>query len=331
MHPALATEQLVEQSKSFVFQDARVYTYNDDIAISYPSPVDIEGAVDGKTLFALLSKSKEKTLTLQVEGGEMLVKGKRTKAGLRLEAEIQLPLEELGTPKDWIELPDKFEKAVEFCQFSAGHDEDRPLLTCLLVEGQYVSSCDNVRLSRYDMGSEALDAPAFPKPILLPATASRQLLKYHAVKYALTAGWIHFRNEEKCQFSTRVISGDYPNITQILKVEGQPFTFADGVEDVLDRAGVFVEEEKSVMFRVSNKGQMLVRGEGVNGWFEEKFRVRYKDVAFQFQINPLVLIAILKHSREAVVGERKIKLEGENFTHVIGLIAPKVEEEGVPF
>ena len=48
VQPALADVEMLEQSRSFVFTNERVYTYNDEIAISHPCQMDFERC-SGKT------------------------------------------------------------------------------------------------------------------------------------------------------------------------------------------------------------------------------------------------------------------------------------------
>jgi len=190
VEPGLAAKEIVEQSQSFVFVDGDVLTFNDEIAIAHPLDVGIQGAVKADEFYKLMSKLKEDELDITTDGGELRVKGQKKEAGIRMEAEITLPLKEIAPPKKWTQLPSKFCDALKFCIFSTSTDMTKPALTCLYVNDTSVVSCDNFRLTRYSMGDEAKGL--FPAPFLLPAAAARQLLKYAPKKYAIVGGWIHF-------------------------------------------------------------------------------------------------------------------------------------------
>ena len=90
--PGLATKGLIEQTQSFIFKDGFVMTYNDEISIRHSFTGPFEGAVKAVELHQLLNKTKEKELEFEATQNELLIKGKRTWAGIRLEEKISLPL-----------------------------------------------------------------------------------------------------------------------------------------------------------------------------------------------------------------------------------------------
>lgn len=330
VQPGLADVEMLEQSRSFVFVNDRVYTYNDEIAISHPCKMNFEGAVQGKLLFRLLTKTKDETLVLGVKENEVRVKGKRMNAGIALEAEIQLPVEELGEPSEWIYLPELFCTALDFCRFSVGHSLNQPVLNCIHVEGSKVTSCDNYRLTRYDLGEAA--EKAFPQPLLIPEKVARQLVGYDPVKYGTTEGWLHFLNEAGSQFSVRAVAGKYIDTSSLLEVEGSEFEFPAVMSEILERAGIFSEGEKGLptsddVVVVIGDQKMIVEGKGPLGWFSEEKRVRYSGDPLKFAINPKLLIQILKLLRKVIVGDKMMIIEGEFFKHVIVLHAGEEKAE----
>lgn len=327
VQPALADAEILEQSRSFVFANGRVYTYNDEIAISLPCEMDFEGAVNGKLLFKLLTKTKDETLELETTETELRVKGKRMNAGIALESEILLPISELGGPAAWFDLPEDFCEALDFCKFSVGHSLNQPVLSCLHVKDKYVTSCDNYRLTVYEMH----DGPAVEE-LLIPEKAASQLVKYKPIKCGLTEGWANFQNEQDCLFSIRVVADKYIDVEPLLDVVGESFEFPAVMTEILQRAGIFSEGEKGlpskedVIVSIGDQ-EMQVEGKGPLGWFTETKKVRYSGKALKFAINPKLLIQILKMLRKATVGSDKMKIEGENFIHIIVLHATEESEE----
>ena len=204
--PALASKEIIEQSTSFVFVADQVVAYNDEIAVSHPLKVGLSGAVKAEEFLKLLGKLKDEEVELDTTENELLVKGKRSRAGITLEATISLPLDIIQEPSRWNSLPEGFLEALAFCHFSASKDMAKPVLTCLHVEGEMVESCDNFRLTRHRLGKRVREG------FLLPASVAKILVGYAPKEYGLTGGWVHFRNADAVVFSARIFEGEYPSL-----------------------------------------------------------------------------------------------------------------------
>lgn len=321
--PGLATEERIEQSTSFVFQNGRVVTYNDEVAVSHPVNMDIEGAISAKEFLALLSKLKDDSVELTVSGSELRVNGKKARAGIKMIAEIALPINEIQEPKTWEPLPEGFAEAIKFCIFSCSKDLTSPALTCLHVHKDKIESCDNFRITiRY------LDASYFNEAILLPASAAKDLINYNVTEYAKVGGWLHFRTKADTVFSCRTYGDlEYPNLERFLEIDGGALKFPEDTKESLARAGIFSTSgagkgEERVKIVLSD-GLMVVHGEGDTGWFEESSRVRYKGGDTHFEITPSFLEVVLSLTDEATVGNDRLKFEGDNFVHVVSLLEGK--------
>jgi len=320
--PGLAARELIEQSTSFVFMNGHVFTYNDEVAMSHPVDLDLEGAIPASEFLALLNKLKDDTVELKIDGSELRVNGKKAKAGIKMIAEIALPLSEIQEPEEWEELPKDFVEAVRFCMFSCSKDLTKPALTCIHVTEDRVESCDNFRITiRY------MDGADFRESFLLPAPAAKDLINYKVTGYAAVGGWLHFRTEAGTMFSCRTYNDlAYPALDRFLEVEGGKIKFPDDTKEALGMAGIFSNSVGKGDERVKivlEDGLMTVKGEGDAGWFEESSRVRYKGDETHFEITPMFLEAVLDLNDEAVVGSDRLKFEGKSFVHVVSLLAGK--------
>lgn len=320
--PGIGTNDNIIQSSSFVFTKGRVFTFNDEIAVSHPVKLDIEGAVPAKAFRALINKVKTETVDLVIKKGELFLTSSKAQAGLRLEAEIKLPLEELGMPTDWIELPEKFSEALKFCLFSASKDQNKGALTCLHVFDKYVESCDNYRITRYDMGKGA--NKAFPDELLIPAFAAKDVYASDPVEYAVTDGWLHFRNEKDVTYSCRYMEVDYPDFTPFLECEGESVVFPDTLPVILDRADVLGDGERVSL--VLESGELVVCTENESGWFEESVDIKYDGEPAEFGIQPEFLKAIMKFKGEASISDKMLRFDSGNFVHVCQILAPKAKK-----
>lgn len=311
----VAVKELIAQSSSFVFKNDRIYSYNDEVAVSYPMGVGFEGAVPAKEFLSLITKVKAAEIALTVNKGELILVGSKAKAGLRLDENIILPLEDIGMPEEWIELPEIFNKAVSFCLFSASKDDSKAILQNIHIKGQFVESCDNYRLTRYNMGDSLDDE------LLIPAEAAKDIVSHKPTEYAITEGWLHFRNDEDVTFSCRKFEAEYPDFTPYLKCEGEEIVFPSTLPEIMDRADVLSDGARVSI--ILEKDLLIVCTENQAGWFEESVETKYAGTDAEFEIQPEFIKSILKHKGTATVGEKVLKFESDDFQHVVQLLVPK--------
>ncbi len=103
---------------------------------------------------SILRKLKETELEITTSKEELLIKGKRKKAGLRMETDILLPIDSVEKPKKWIHLPDDFAEAISIVQQCSGKDETRFSLTCVHITPKWIEACDGYQAARYKMKME---------------------------------------------------------------------------------------------------------------------------------------------------------------------------------
>jgi DNA polymerase III sliding clamp (beta) subunit (PCNA family) len=320
VNPGLAAKAVIEQSECFIFQGKRVYTFNDEIAVSHPIDFELAGAVNGKKLLDTLKKGADDEIDIFIKDGMIRVHGKKSRAGLKIDEEIKLPFGEVGDNEEavWINLPEDFCKAVHFCLFSTSRDASRPLLTCVHINGDEVESCDNFRMTKYTMSDGVPDCN-----LLIPADAAKDLISFAPTQVAKVGGWLHFSNADDVIFCCRTYGEPYPNLGAILECEGEEAKLPEGIVDALERAEIFGEAAfKGTSARVTvtlGDGRMTVRGEGDHGFFEEEMRLRYKGEA-TFEIAAAFFAEVLQHTNTATIGDRKLMFNGEQWVHVVSLI-----------
>ena len=316
--PGLANKELVEQSTDFVFKNKKVYTYNDEIAVSYPIDLNFEGAVPAMELYQMINKIKDEDIEINISENEIVFKGKKFQAGIRLESDIVLPLDDIQAPTIWKSVPKKLVEIISFCSFSVGKDMSRPALTCIHLTNSYIESCDNFRFTRYVLKSNFDN-------ILLPNKAASKLTKYVFTAYGRTDGFIHFKNDEDLIFSCRIFEDEYPDVAQILNKsdEGEKIRFLPSTTEILERVETMAEQDltgdRKVSVEILN-GKIKIRGENNIGWFEETNKVRCK-TNLVFDINPKFLTEILTHTTNAKISNDKTKLrfDDEKFIHVMAI------------
>lgn len=323
LRPGLADKEIISQSASFVFHSGRIYTYNDMIAISVPFESDLEGAVPGAALVQLLDKMKQETVDVAIVENQLIVKAGNIAAGLRIESEITLPMDELVTLEKWNALPDDFIAALRFCMFSASSDTSKPVLTCVHIVEHHVESCDNYRVTRYFLNKEGMKKPL--DNLLIPQSSVASLINYKVKKYGVTEGWAHFESEGVI-FSCRTYAEEYPAVDKLLKVTGTKLSLPDGIAEAADRASIFTAGRKQTEEVASIKmqsGSLTIEGMGDGGWYKEKLKSSYTGEPVTFSVNPYFLKEAVGLTDKLIIGKGTLALAGDNFIHVVSLFVTK--------
>lgn len=318
LRPAVATKDIVEHADSFIFKDGLAWSYNDEIAISHPLPegLDLAGAVLAVPLLKLLEKTTEEEVQLESDEKEIRIQTKNSKAGIPLKVADSFLVEAIPMPKqdDWNYIPEGMMKALSLAARSASTDMSKPILTHVHTKDGLVIGCNNFGLTVCQVKQLK------PWP-LLPAAVVPHLASFSPDMVAFTKGWIHFVNKNDCILSCRAGTGDYPDVSNILKVTGKEITFPKELSAILGRAGIFSETEFASDQRVTlsaGKGVLKVEGRGPVGWFEETAPFESKET-FTFSVHPEYIITAMEFGRKMMLGEKALMLKGKNFTHVISI------------
>lgn len=317
--PGLSSKDILEQSSSFIFKDGKVFCFNDEIAVRHPLDFEIEeGAIPAKELMKVLNRLKEDEITIEMGKEEIRFKSKRTKAGIRREAEIQLPIDEIEVPKKFKDLPDNFIEGVGFCLGTISTDLSAPLLNNISIQENSIQSSDNYRISIQDLSEEM-------KPFLFPADSAHQLLKYSPTKYAIDkAGFVHFKTEEGTIFSCRTSEGEFKDLRETTEIDGVELNLPDSLEDLLEIAGTFIDggvgDSDGNISVTIKENWMIVKGQNEIGWTTAKERIKYEGDPLEFQISIQSLLSILGDTSQAELSDSALVFKGEGFIYFTCII-----------
>jgi DNA polymerase III sliding clamp (beta) subunit (PCNA family) len=314
--PGLASREIIEQTNSFAFIAGRVVTYNDEISLSHPvEGLDITGAVQAEELYQLLRKIKKEDIEITVTDNEITLNAGKAKAGLVLQQEIKLPLQEVDTHSDWHKLPEAFAKALRFAVAACSHDSSQPILKSVHVNQKgYVEGSDNFRVTRYTL------AKRMPvKTFLIPATSVREVIKLNPTEVAEGTGWIHFRTAAGTTLSCRVYEETFPDTTPFLSVEGAEINFPKTITDILERAEVFAHDLDVDVKLVANR--ITISSKSDTGWFKEEANTVYDGEDIEFSVTPGLLKDILTETQHCTYNGNVLKFTGENWVYVSSVIA----------
>lgn len=333
VRPGIASKEIIEQSTSFIFMSGRVYTYNDSIAVSHACPEELAGAVQSKELYMLLTRLVDDEIDIKTTDSEMLIKGKRTKASISLQANITLPIDTINNKKTWVLLPEEFSTAIKFVLVSAGNDMTKPWSTAVHVTtndtNNIIETCDNFRLTQFLLPKTEHKNTIFNTNSLIPAAACVELYKYTPTHYSITANnqWIHFINAVGTEFSCRLVADKFPDLSPFLLHKYTcKFEFNENTIEILDRACVFLTDKTMhpVVTIKADNGSMIITSKSNKGWFEEMTRIAGSKAAFEFIIDPQVLKDMLPSLKNCELNDDKsiLKFEGDNFIYCCATVSP---------
>jgi DNA polymerase III sliding clamp (beta) subunit (PCNA family) len=308
--PGLSKKEVIEQSSCFVFKGGQVITFNDEVACSTSCNLDVEGAVVADPLLSLLGKLQEDELEVDAVDGELVVKGKRRKAGIRLESEISLPVDGIETPEKWKKLPAEFLEAVGVVQNCVSQDQSQFVLTCVHLHPEQVEACDNFQLIRFPIKT------GLTKPTLVRGTALSGIASMEVKEFSETENWLHFRGPSGVILSCRRYMDKYPDIGPLLECKGEKVKLPKGLDGVIDKAKVFSEGDGNVVVELRS-GKTRITGRGVNGWYSEVMDTEYAGEDTRFAISPKLLLEITKQTEVMTVAEGRIKIDSGKFTFVV--------------
>lgn len=314
--PGLASSEIIEQSTSFAFLKNKVVTYNDEISVSYPvTNLNLTGAVKAEDLYSLVSKLRNETLTMEVVDNEVRIVSGRSKAGLRLEEKVKLPLDEIDPVEDFKTLPEDFIDNLVIAMSCAAKTISEPILRCVHItpEGIFESS-DRYRLLKIK-GTKIPIEESF----LIPAKEAETVVKFIPTKIAVTSNWIHFTKENGALLSCRLVHEKFPSLVELLEFDGVTFDLPKNINSLLDRASVFTKRpayiEESVLIKISAKN-FKIRSENQTAWYEESTKTEYDGEEMIFGISPYLLKFVIDKQKSCIKEDNKIKVEGDNWTYV---------------
>jgi DNA polymerase III sliding clamp (beta) subunit (PCNA family) len=321
VQPGLSAREIIEQSSCFIFQEGEVVTYNDEIACRQECSLsDVAGAVPAEPLLAILRKLNEEEIEVSSNEGELLIKGKKRQAGIKMEMNILLPIDTVDRPKKWKSLPKNFTEAVTIIGQCASKDESQFVITCVHLHPKWIEACDNYQIARYPMET------GLEESTLIRREALKHITTLDMNSFSETKSWMHFKNENGLVLSCRRYVEDYPDLQPYLSVKkGEKTEFPKGLKEATEKAEIFSQGNiESNQVEVSLcAGRLKLKGRGVTGWYSEVKKVSYSGGGISFLITPQLLRELVTNYNECEITPGTLKVDSGSFIYVTCLGKPK--------
>lgn len=321
--PGLSTRDVIEQSSCFIYSKGEIVTYNGEIACHRSTSLtSLKGAIQASPLLNILRKMREDTLTLKTNEGELVIIGKKKRAGIRMESEIMLPVDDLEHPKKWKKLHSKFNDAINLVHQCTGKDENKFWTTCVHIHPEFIEASDNDQISRYTFPT------GVRKSILVRGASIKHLITLGMNEFSETKTWIHFRNSDGLIFSCLRFIQDFPNLNPYLKVKGSKTSLPKGLGEATQKAEIFSAEnpESNRILVELGPDRLRIKGTGASGWYWERKKIAYDGPEINFLIAPNLLAELSKRYGKCSISPKALKVNGSRFEYVASLGDPNEKE-----
>jgi hypothetical protein len=327
----MTSRPLLEQSDCAVFSEGELVTFDGEILVRQPSPFGQEftGAIPGEDLIRLLQRFPDESLQFISRENELLIRGKRRKAGVKMMSEILLPFTEVPSPGKMNPTPARLQEAMVQAAEVCGKDESLPLTTHIHITPDHVEATDSFCFFR------ATVLTSFASPLLLHAPAAFQAAKKTWKEVGVKSNWLHIKTTDGALISIAGMAGEYYQddmLKSLLAMTGTEINFPRNLAEILDRAQVMDTPDASIGLwdsRVTltlEDGVLTVSSRKEGGWFKETKRVHYDGPSITFTIHPSLLRRLLQKTHKVTLNQKQMMVRQEDVALTVSLEPPTAAE-----
>jgi hypothetical protein len=270
-----------------------------------------------------LAKVDDEFLEITFSENEVLIKGKRKRAGLTLQNEITLPINVLPKPKELVfnKVTSHEIRGLMLCGNLCNENSNQLYTKVVKWDNTSIESTDNQRLMHFTLKP----SKCISTPILITPRAIGGLDRISPEEMALNDKWAVFKGAKDCLYYCRHTSGvQYPDLTKHFLKKGRKIVLPPETKDIISRADVLSStnfESNSLLVSLETD-KLTIRGEGDSGWYEESKKCKYSDESFEMFISPKIFNDVLSHEHTVLVNEKLIQIQTEDYVMLCCLATP---------
>lgn len=325
-------KMLIEGADTFIFQDNKIFSYNDAISVSTPFPCELTGAVKAQELFKLVTKCKADLKVIEVKSEDESEQSWKIKSGSAtaqltlLESSVISQIKSMKT-KDlkWSKIPENFMDGLSLCKIGC----NRSSLAGIFVKDNIMVSTDELSINWFTL-SDKMDC------FWVDDSVIGELVKFTGVKeYSISDAWLHFRTEDKTVFSCKIREQEgylFPKIKSIieplLKTNHVAKQLPSKLLEALDRASALsmsTADSNEAIQLVFKKEQVEVRSKRFTGKYLEKIPWDKPVKEFTDPVSVFVDYAMISRSLKRSLSfylsddedEKSLIFQGEGYIHLL--------------
>jgi len=308
---------LSEQSELVIFAKDRIFSFNDNISISYPLDTGLEGSIYANEFLKFVRKAPEKEIEISLDENQnqFIFKSGNVRAGFYIKI-VDPP--KLDAGENWDELPPNFSDALLFCYPTTETGSYTSALGSVQIIDGLVISCNNYQASKYQL----TDCPVSG---LIPSDSAKILSSFNPVAYQKGSGRLdHYKSEDGAIMSILSAEDDYPTdkVLGLFEAEGEPIELPENLKDVLERQEVmaFNEDNSTPVITINiTENTMEFNAKNIKGWISETVTTSKNEKEFSFMINPITLKRVLGEIHDITVNESMLNIKSDIFSYAIAL------------
>ena len=333
--PGIAKYEILEQSDCIVFdaESKRVYTFNDEMACFIKLDLSITGAVVASVLLDLLGKLKDDEIEVFQDDVYFKIKSGRIESGVACEQVIRLPITVLEHPRkeDWQPLPENFNAAVMMAESCVSKSDADFSMSSIHVTSTHLESANLSQMCRF-----TIDLPI--KSSFLVRHGNLESITKVGVTYcAETENWWHFKGEGGLRICCRKFNESYiEDFDAILEKAGKigesngsgqvgvNVLLPSQLIDDAKTAAMFSKDNLSgrdvLVVKFSGEKQcVILKGEGILGFFKSQTDCEYHGEDLSFAISPKLFLEMMRQYKTCTVLPKSIKVSGDQFVFLTSI------------
>jgi len=310
--------ETLEQSNCFVFSDNMITAFNGEVFAATEFQFDNEFAVNANDIVQLLSRIPDEEIAMVYKDSQLIISGKKKRAGLVTQQEILLPIDTVPRPEKMRIAKKDFLKNLQMAAKICATTNENHLISHVHVTPNIIESTDRYRFLRIQMDTGA-------KEMLIPATAILSVNSMHVTHIELVKNWLFLKNQDKkIMIAVCCGEGEYFKSEMLESVcaikNANTIQLPEEVGKMIDRSSVMTENsmEKEAQI-VIDSSSITIKTQKESGWYEEKQKIKYEGEEIKMTVNLSLLKDILSKTNKAIIGDGKIKMEEDNMEFVVSL------------
>ena len=315
---AATKNETIEQSNCFVFTDNAIVAFDGETFAATKFEYDKEFAVNAFDLVQLVSRINDEEVSLEFKKDQLILSGKKKRAGLVAQKEILLPFENVPKPERMMKVTeDNLLESMQMAAKICSSNEDNYRTSHVHVNGEVIESTDRLRVFR-------LKTKTGVDEMMIPA---KSLLRIgmQVTHIEMVEGWLWMKDDnKKVMTAVCCAEGEYfeeSTLKKILNMKGSStIELPEEMIDVINRSVVMTEEGCDKEAQVHLKSSVLtIKTQKDSGWYEEKQRVKYKGEEMKLVVNLSLLKDIMNRTRTAQILPGRMKIEKDDMELVVCL------------
>lgn len=323
--PGVENNSFIDGAENILFNNGNIYSYNDIIAVSINTKLNLNGCIKAKEFFNLIKKIPDEIIDIDCNDENWIIKTDKINAELFLiNDDISKKIESITNNNEWVSIPSNFMDGLSNCLFSCNKSD----LAGIYCIDKYMMSTDEITINLFNLNKNI-------NSFWLSDDCIKKLIsifdKINFIK--IDDSWAHFKNEDNLIFSCRrLMDTKYPfkKAKKILD-ENKKLTpimigeFPKKLIEVIDRASEFVTNIKGVgtVKLKLTENYIECSSYKYSGKYREKIKWNndsHIDGSINLSVDPnTIKNAVLKTDKFYIVGEESklLLFYNDKYTHLI--------------